>query len=390
MGNIAGVASALAIGGPGALFWMWIASLFGMILKSYECVLAVHYREVSPTGESYGGPLYYMEKGLIGYRRWPKLLVRALQAVFTIGFFSVIFITMANYTVQEAFRATFNLGVEAGIAIGLLYAAWMALVIWRGIPSVGRFASIAMPMMTIAYIGSAIAIIGMNAAKLPGILAEVVRCAFTPAATIGGFAGATPLLALRVGVARSVFSNEAGWGSSPHAYATMKGLKHPGQAALWAAMEVFIDTLIICTLTGLVVLVTDTWSLGIGGFTTVLVSFEQTLGFVGKAVLAATLFLFVFTTGTGWYIYEETVLRYWLRGKSPKTIERAVKVLRLIYPWPGFVFAVLMVMARAVPAVVWVFGDISTGIPVYVNLVAIMALAPIADKLIREYELKYM
>lgn len=389
MGNIAGVSSAVALGGPGALFWMWMAALMGMVTKMGEVALAVHYREVFPDGKAYGGPTFYIEKGLGKERGWPSWLWKLLAIIFGVGIFSTMFITMANFSLQETFKATFNTSATAAVGFGFLYMLLVYAVILGGIPRVGRFAEIALPFMAIFYIAGGLGVIIINIDKLPSAIALIFKSAFTGHAAVGGFAGVTIMKAVQVGVARGVYSNEAGWGSSPMVHATAK-VDHPVRQGLWGAFEVFLDTIIICTITGLVVVTTGVWQSGIGGAGEVARAFETVYGSPGKYFVFISLFIFVFTTSTGWYTYYETLLVHAFKNKPRETIEKVIKILRLVNPLPGFLLATWGMLTGIVPTIFWILADLTTGVPIYANLIALIVLSPVIFKLVREFEEQYL
>ena len=389
MGNIAGVSSAVALGGPGAIFWMWVSALMGMVTKMCEVTLAVHYREVFPDGRAYGGPTFYIEKGLGKERKWPSWLWKLIALVFGVGLFSTMLITMSNYTLQESFKATFNTSNTAAVIFGFLFMILGYTVILGGIPRVGRFAEIALPVMSIAYILLGLGVFVVNIIELPNAILQIFKYAFTPHAAVGGFAGVTIMKAVQVGVARGVYSNEAGWGSSPMVHATAK-VDHPVRQGLWGAFEVFLDTIIICTVTGLCVVVTGVWQSGTGGAGEVGRAFEMVYGPAGRYFVFIALFIFIFTTFTGWYTYYETLLIHVIKNKSPETVDRAVKILRLVDPWPGFLLAAWGMLAGIVPTIFWILADLTTGVPIYANLVALIALSPVFFKLVKEFESQYL
>lgn len=360
-GNIAGVATAIAIGGPGAMFWMWVTGLVGMATKYGEAVLAVKYRVVEEDGTMSGGPMYYISNGL----GWPKL--GALFAVFAaVAAFGIGNMVQSN-SVADALHATFNIPT---FATGLILMVATALVILGGIKSIGRVTSVLVPIMIVFYIISALIILVINAAELPAAFALIFEKAFSPTAATGGFAGAGIMLAIRMGVARGVFSNESGLGSAPIAAAAAQ-TKHPVTQALVSMTQTFIDTLIVCTMTGLVLLTTGAWSSGKNGAE--LTSYAFSLGFPGGSVIVAIgLALFAYSTILGWSYYGEKAMEYLFGLKS-------VKIYRYVF----ILFIGVGAMAKL--DVVWTISDIFNGLMAFPNLIGLLALTPVIVSETKEY-----
>jgi len=388
MGNIAGVSSAIALGGPGAVFWMWIAALFGMATKFSEIVLGVRFREVLPDGRAYGGPPYYMEKGLGGKLGWPRGVWRTLALLFTLTFCSTAVISMSNYTIMEGAMACFGLSREVTAVVGLVYALLVTAICVGFIPRVARAAEVLMPFMVVLYIGGCLGIILANAGRLPQAFAQIFTYAFTPTAPVGGFVGATVAKAIQVGVARSVYSNEAGWGSAPHIHSSAK-VDHPVKQGMWGVMEVFLDTIVICSITALAVVTTGVWQSGVGGLTAVLQAFESVYGPAAPVILYTALFVFVLTTSIGWYTYYESEMRYWFRNR-PRLMKMFIRFFQVASPLIVWIIGAAAILYGIVPAIFWVLGDITAGLPVYINLIALLALSPIVFREAREFEEKFL
>ncbi|MEM1603425.1 MAG: amino acid carrier protein [Zestosphaera sp.] len=387
MGNIAGVSSAVALGGPGAVFWMWIAALFGMGTKFAEVVLGVKYREVLPDRRAYGGPPYYMEKGLGKEMRLPGWVWKPLATLFTLTFCSTAVISMSNYTIMEGAMTSFQLSSEASVMVGLIYALLTTAICVGFIPRVSRMAELLMPLMVMMYVGGCLGILVKYIHNVPNAFIQIFTYAFTPAATIGGFAGAAVTKAIQVGVARSVYSNEAGWGSAPHIHAAAR-VDHPVKQGMWGIMEVFLDTIVVCSMTALVVIATGVWQAGEGGVGAVLQAFELVYGPVAPVILYLTLFLFVLSTSTGWYTYYEVEMRYWLRSR-PKLMNAIIRFFQIGSPFIVWGVGATALLYGTVPAVFWILGDITAGLPVYVNLVALLILSPIIFKEVRDFESRF-
>lgn len=383
VGNIGGVATAMAVGGPGSLFWLWIAAFVGMILKMAEVSLGVYYREKDEKGDPYGGPTYYMEKGLgeeKGHKWW---LIPA--AIFGGGIFSTFFITVQNYTVSEAVSAAFGIKI---IYASIIYIVCNYILIIGGIKSLGKLAGKIVPIMCVFYVGAALYIIAINIGNLPATLGLVFKGAFTGTAAAGGFAGAAFSQVMRIGMARSVFSNEAGWGSSPMIHASAQ-TDHPIKQGLWGAFEVFIDTIVVCTLTCLVIIITGVWSSGATGATLTLNAFATGMGSASKIFIATGIFLFGVTTSSGWYAYYEIILRHLMKS-SPKLKDGILKFYKIFYPVPGFVM-VLMATTIGMPgSTVWLFADFTTAVPTFINIAVMLSLSGTFFKLFKDYKTKYI
>ena len=383
VGNIGGVATAMAVGGPGSLFWLWIAAFVGMILKMAEVSLGVYYREKDEKGDPYGGPTYYMEKGLgeeKGHKWW---LIPA--AIFGGGIFSTFFITVQNYTVSEAVSAAFGIKI---IYASIIYIICNYILIIGGIKSLGKLAGKIVPFMCIFYVRAALYIVAINIGNLPASLALVFKGAFTGTAAIGGFTGAAFRQVMRIGMARSVFSNEAGWGSSPMIHASAQ-TDHPIKQGLWGAFEVFIDTIVVCTLTCLVIIITGVWSSGATGATLTLSAFETGMGSASKIFIATGIFLFGVTTSSGWYAYYEIILRHLMKS-SPKLKNGILKFYKIFYPVPGFVMVVMATTIGMPGSTVWLFADFTTAVPTFINIAVMLSLSGTFFKLFKDYKTKYI
>lgn len=382
VGNIGGVGAAIAVGGPGAVFWMWIAGLFGMIIKMAEITLAVHYRSNDKNNEAYGGPNYYMQKG-IGKEKNNKVLYKFLSFVFAFGFLTAYFINIQTYTVAEAVANTFDLGM---VTIGVIYTIALYVMISGGMKSVGKFAMKMVPFMCIFYLVAGLFIILKNLPIVPAALGMIFKGAFTGTAAMGGFVGSSISLAIKTGMSRSVFSNEAGWGSAPMIHASAK-VDHPVKQGLMGMFEVFVDTFIICTITCLVILVTGQWNSGLDGATLTLAAFETGIGSFGRFALAIGVFLFGLTTSSGIYAQMEVVVRY-VVGNS-KWKDRILLFYKWTYPLPCLAMVYIAVYMGYPGATVWLFSDASTGLPIFANIVTLMILTPKFTELIKDYKARY-
>lgn len=355
-GNIVGVATAIGSGGPGALFWMWIAALFGMATKYAECLLARKYRTVDANGQVSGGPMYYIEKGL-GEKFKPLAILFAifgiLVALLGIGTFTQV--NSIASSVQNVLSVDPKI---TSIIIGILVAA----VVFGGIKSISRVAEKVVPFMAIIYIILTLIIIIANIGNLGNALAAIFKGAFTGSAAVGGFAGATIAQAIQKGIARGVFSNESGLGSAPIAAAASKA-EFPAEQGLISMTGTFIDTIIICTLTGLSIIITGTWCMdGLEGAAVTQQSFQMVLGGIGPYLIMICLSLFAFTTIIGWCYYGERCLEY-LTGVKYIKYYRAVYVLFVCLT--GFLQIKM----------IWTIADIVNGLMAFPNLIALIGLS---------------
>lgn len=380
VGNIGGVATAIAVGGPGALFWLWVAAFVGMTLKMAEVTLGVYYREKDENGEIYGGPTYYMEKGLGKEQNKKWWIIPAV--IFGGGIFSTFFITVQNYTVSEAVSAAFGIKI---LYASIIYIVVNYILIIGGIKSLGKMAGKVVPFMCLFYVGAAIYIVLINIGNLPNTMMLVLSGAFNGTAAVGGFAGAAFNQVMRIGMARSVFSNEAGWGSSPMIHSSAQ-TDHPVKQGLWGAFEVFVDTIIVCTLTALVIIITGVWQ---SGATLTLSAFETGMGAASKIFIATGIFLFGVTTSSGWYAYYEIILRHLMKS-SPKLKNAILKFYRIFYPIPGFIMVVMATTIGMPGGTVWVFADFTTAVPTFINIAVMIALSWTFFRLFNDYKRRYI
>ena len=354
-GNIAGVATAIFIGGPGALFWMWMTGLVGMATKYAEAVLAVKYRVQNPNGAMSGGPMYYISRGL-GYNRL-ALLFAFFAAIATFGIGSMV----QSNSVADALYHSFGI---APTLTGLVLMAFTAIVLLGGVQSIGRVTSFLVPFMIFFYVAGSLAILVINAPLLPGVLKLVCTSAFTPVAATGGFAGAGVMLAIRLGVARGLFSNESGLGSAPIAAAAAR-TNQPVIQALISMTQTFIDTIIVCSMTGLVILVTGVWTTGENGAALTSHAFEVGLpGELGGLIVTIGIILFAYSTILGWSYYGEKAVEYLLG-------------CRLIMPYRCLFVLSVGVGACMKLDMVWTLSDIFNGLMAFPNLVALILLSPV-------------
>lgn len=365
-GNIAGVATAIFIGGPGALFWMWCTALVGMATKFSEAVLAVKYREVDDNGNHIGGPMYYIKNGLGSKWAW---LGTAFALFGSFAGFGIGNTVQAN-SVADALSS--NFGVPNWVT-GAILMVLVGAVLMGGIKRIADVAGKLVPLMTLFYIAAGLAVLVVYADEVPAAFALIIHSAFNPVAAQGGFAGAAVWAAIRFGVARGVFSNEAGLGSAPIAHAAAQ-TNNPVAQGLVAMLGTFIDTLVVCTITGLAIVVSGAWTSGENGAALTSFAFSHALP-MGNYIVAIALSVFAFTTILGWSVYSEKCVQYLLGV-------RAVKPFRLIW--------VLVVPLGAVSSLdfIWLLADTLNAMMAIPNLIALSLLSPVVFRLTREYFIK--
>lgn len=365
-GNIVGVATAIKAGGPGALFWMWMAAFFGMATKYAECLLAVKYRTVDANGNISGGPMYYIENGM-GKAYKPLAVIFAafgvLCAYFGIGTFAQV------NSIVEITKISAGIPViYTGIALTVLVAA----VTIGGLKSIATVAAKVVPGMAVLYFLTTVGILIAFADQVPAAIATVLHDAFTPTAAQGGFLGATVMLAMRSGVARGVFSNESGLGSAPIVAAAAK-TKWPAEQGLVSMTGTFIDTIIICTLTGLSLTVTGVWCGELNGAAMTDAAFRMAFPSWGGMLLLIGLVLFAFTTILGWNYYGERCVEYLLGVKA-------------IMPY-RIIFIILIACGPFLKLEeIWVLADIVNGLMAIPNLIALLALTGVVVAETKAYQ----
>ena len=361
-GNIAGVATAIAIGGPGAIFWMWISGFFGMITKFAEVVLAIKYREKNENGEWVGGPMYYIEKGL--GMKWLAVVFSIFGALAAFGIGNMV---QAN-SVADAMNATFN--VPHWVS-GVVLAVAAGLVILGGLKRIAKVTEKIVPFMAVFYVIGAVLILVLNIAGIPNAFRLIFVHAFTPTSAVGGFAGATVWYAMRYGVARGVFSNEAGLGSAPIAHAAAQ-TDHAVRQGLWGIFEVFADTIIICTLTALVIISTGVWNSGLTGASLTTEAFNTGLAGVGGVIVAIGILFFAFSTVLSWAYYGEKCSEYILGSK----FNLAYRVI-----WLPLIF----IGAVGSLDLTWAVADTLNGLMAIPNLIGLFLLGSVVFKLTNEF-----
>ncbi|MEL3972759.1 sodium:alanine symporter family protein [Rossellomorea oryzaecorticis] len=380
-GNIAGVATALTIGGPGAIFWMWIVGLLGMATKYAEALLAMKYRVKNKNGEYSGGPMYYVEKGLGSKWKWLAVAFALFGAFAALGIGN----SVQSNTIADVMTTSFDIN---NWVTGIVLAVLTALIIFGGIQRISTVASFFVPIMAFLYIGGSLLIIGLNYDLIIPAFKLIFHYAFNPVAAAGGFAGIVISEAIRSGVSRGIFSNEAGLGTAALIAGNAK-TDHPVKQALVAMTGTFIVTIIVCTMTGLVLIITGFWdptggsisgvqhAANLDGGALTSAAFGHALGVAGEYIVSFSVIFFGFSTIVGWYMYGEKCFEY-LTGY------RYIASYRLIY------VAATGMGAVANLELVWAFADMSNALMMIPNLIALLLLYKVIVKETNHYFNEYM
>lgn len=369
-GNVAGVATAILSGGAGAIFWMWLAAFFGMSTIFVEAVLAQKYRE-RRDGELVGGPAYYLKNGFAQYNhaKLGKVLaaIFAVTIVLALGFVGNL---VQSNSIAGAINTAFGVNkIFIGIAIAIL----ALLVFVGGMKRIAKFAELVVPVMALIYIIGSIAILVMFSSHIIPVIKSIFTQAFTVKAAVGGAMGITIKQAIRYGVARGLFSNEAGMGSTPNSHA-VAGVKHPYEQGLAAMVGVFIDTIVVCSATALSILVTDAHLSGNQGVAVTQEAFNRAFGSFGISFLAVCLTFFAFTTVVGWYYFGENNIKFLFKSKVAIWVYQALVLVCIVL---GSIFKV---------EVVWEMADMFNGFMVIPNIIAIVFLFREAKKIEKDYK----
>ena len=364
-GNIIGVATAIKVGGPGALFWMWMAAFFGMATKYAEGLLAIKYRSKDANGAVAGGPMHYILLGM--GEKWRPLAIFFALAGVLVALLGIGTFTQVN-SITESIQNTAQ--IDPAIT-ALVLSVFVAIAVFGGLKSISKVSTAVVPFMAIVYILGTLTVILFNIEKIPATLALIFTSAFSPAAAVGGFAGASIRMAIQNGVARGVFSNESGLGSAPIAAAAAK-TNEPVEQGLISMTGTFIDTLIICTLTGLTILVTGVWSGDLNGVALTQSAFSTIFSNFGPALLTIFLVLFAFTTILGWNYYGERCFEF-LFGVRFIWLYRVVFVLMVLLG--GFIELDM----------VWIIADIVNALMALPNLIALLVLSPVVIAETKKY-----
>jgi AGCS family alanine or glycine:cation symporter len=376
-GNIAGVATAISLGGPGAVLWMWLTGFLGMAIKYAEAVLGVYYRRKNTLGEMNGGPMYYLEDGLAAHPVFAKhglnkKLAVVFAAIMTIAALSLGNMVQSN-SVADVLHSSFGVNtLVTGIALSVL----TALVILGGIKRIGAVASGLVPLMILLYLSGGSMVLIANAHMIPEALHLIVDGAFGGTAAVGGFAGAAIKEVMKYGLSRGVFSNESGLGTSPIAAACAR-TRHPAEQALVSMTQTFIDTIVVCTFTALIIIVSGLWMQGSGGAALTAQAFGAVLNIdgglpLGEMIVAISLAFFAYSTLLGWCCYGEKAISY-LAG------DKAILPYRLVF------VGVITIGALTNLQLAWTIAAILTGLMMVPNVIGLFFLSPLVARLTRDY-----
>ena len=376
-GNIAGVATAIALGGPGAIFWMWVTAIVGMATVFASTTLALRFRTYDPETGFAGGPMYYIERGL-GPRWKPLAQFFALCAIIAaFGTGNMVEANSVADTLEFSLRDILQYEPHAGtvfgvkLAIGVIYGLLIWLVIVGGIQRIGKVVSRLVPLMFVVYVGSALLVLGLNADAVPAAFVRILSDAFTGTAATGGFAGAAVMTTIQFGVARGVFSNEAGLGTTPIAMASSRS-DEPVRAGLVAMNGPLFDTLVVCTITALVIITTGVWTTGVSGSELTTMAFNTAVPDLGKLAVSLSLLFFSFSSVVGWSYYGD-------RGTGYLFGNRQIKHYRRL-------FCLLLPLGAVMDLeLVWGLCDIANGLMAVPNLIALLLLSPLVVRLTRDY-----
>lgn len=364
-GNIAGVATAIAVGGPGSIFWMWLIGIFGMMTKMVEVTLSVAYRKKSEeTGEYYGGPMHYIQS--------IKGFGKTLAKVYAIALCVLVLTDACGIQANTLATTAYDVYKVPMLLSGILMVGLSFLIVNKGgINKVGSFCGKFVPPMVIIYVLGALIVILANYTKVPGAIRMIFKYAFAPAPAIGGFTGATVSIVMARGASRGIFSNEAGEGTAATVHATAK-TDHPIHQGMYGILEVFIDTGIICTLTALLILTSGVWSNGNTGAPLTFDAFRSVLGIPGTVIISIAVILFTFSSYIGFYVEYRTCIEY-IFG------EKAIHYAKYLF------FLIPLISVSADIESVWSLADIAVGFIVIPNVLALLILSPKFIELFKEY-----
>lgn len=379
-GSIAGVAAALTLGGPGAVFWMWVSALLGMMTSCGEKLLAVKYQRAGPDGRLQGGPMYYIRDGLGS---------AALAACFCLA---CIPATLAGGNLVQSSSIATSLEAAWGLprlCVGLVTALLAGLVMLGGLGRIAAVSSTLVPAMALLYLGSGTAVVLANWEKVPRALGLILSCALSPAAAAGGGAGWTVSAALRYGVARGVFTNEAGLGTSAMAHGAAR-TDHPARQGMWGIFEVFLSTVAVCTVTALAILVSGVWDLSNPGALTgaplTAAAFGSVLGRFGEGAAAASLLLFAFSSILGWSYYGEQCITFLFSGQREGKRFPVFSGKCLVFLYRVVFLGCAVLGAVWSPGIIWQLVDLCNALMALPNLLALLFLAPQAFSALRQWQ----
>jgi AGCS family alanine or glycine:cation symporter len=372
-GNISGVATALVIGGPGSVFWMWVISLFGMLTKCVEVTLAQFYRKKDQNGNYYGGPMYYIEEGL--GKKWKPLATFFSIVIVLGGLGTAAFVQ--PFAMSNAMNNMFGIPHIVTVTVAVIITG---IVILGGVKSIGKFCEKLTPLMCVLYVIGAIGVLIVNFRNIPTAFAMIFTYAFKPFAAVGGLAGSTIALAIRQGSARGTFSNEAGAGSSPMVHATAI-TPHPFKEGMYGSFEVFVDTIVVCSMTALAILSSNPsiWQSGVKDVHLTMSVFANVYGTAGNALVSICLTLFAFSTMVGWEVNYETAIRH-IFGNN----QSIINFMRFVWLVPAFL------CLGKTPDLVWTVVDIAAGLWCIPNVIGLLMLSGVFMSIYKDYIAKYI
>lgn len=371
IGNIGGVATALYFGGPGAIFWMWVSAAFGMAIKYTSCTLAIKYRKIDADGNIRGGPMYFIELGMSKWLRPLAYMFALCTAVAAFGCGNMVQSNTVAHSLVDALQVSPDMEGAVRWVIGICICALVGVVIIGGIKRIGHVASYLVPFMSVLYVISAIIVILLNADQVIPAFRSIFHHAFNPTAATGGFAGSTVWLTLQWGLKRGLFSNESGLGSAPMAHSTAR-VAEPVREGMVAMLGPFIDTIMICTMTALVILTTGLWDSGVNGAPMTMAAFNEALPVYGRWMVVIGILLFAYSTTLSWSYYGEKGIEY-IAGSRAKPA----------YRWVYLFF--VLIGARLDLKAVWDFADIANGLMALPNLVALLGLSGAIAAITKKY-----
>lgn len=354
-----------------------------MTVKMVESSIGCYYRSQNKDGEYFGGPSYCMARGIAGEKGLKISTV--LAALFGISFMFHSVSGLSVFNISDALYASLNiprLVTAGGFSLFLLY------IIWKGVPRISKFSVKMVPFMCMIYLLAGIIIIIMHIQNVPAVFAQIFHDAFTGTAATGGFVGVGVMTVVRTGIARSINSNEAGQGSSPMIHSSADTI-HPIRQGMWGCTEVFVDTIIVCTVTALSILCTGAWSSGLNGAALGVEAFRLSFGQAGVLFIGLLVFLFGLTTSAGWFSYYNALLNHAF-GKNPKVYHALLTFWKILYPAASFGIVLIFVLLDADLSLFWNFMDIITVLPVFFNVISLFFLIDVFFKLFKDYKARYL
>ncbi|MDD5921623.1 MAG: sodium:alanine symporter family protein [Eubacteriales bacterium] len=383
-GNIGGVATAIATGGPGAVFYLWVWAFLGMMIKCVEITLGCHYRTTNEKGEYFGGGTYCLERGIGREQHHPKLGL-FLAVLLAVCFWMQFLAGSQAYTISEVLHYSFGINM---VVVTLLYSVMLWYVIWKGVPRIAKLATMAVPFMCVAFIIGGLGLIIANIATLPSVFVSIFKYAFTPHAAVGGFAGCAVSEAISRGLSRSINSGEAGQASSPFIHGSAD-TPHPVAEGLWGAFEIFMDTVVVCSISALAVLCTGEWTSGADGATLSIMAYHTLYGRFADYFIGFIMVLFGITSTAGWFTYYCTVIQ-WLFRSHPILRDRILFIFKLVFPIPNIVIVTSITVGGYSADLFWAIVDVSLAPVVFSNLLGLFLLRNKFFDLLKDYKARYM